>query len=240
MPQAKAIIRLLVCECRPTSRSLGLRFFNRVRALNESILSVIKMKNGIKIIAALSMAFAGMMGTTALINNVAATTAVDCRCGKRLCDGRCRLAGRKSTCQSCDTQCGCGECRQCSCEFCKLELDISKVKKTCFKVEQKTICVPPVRLPWKKDCPPTTSKPKIVNVLKKHSYECPNCTCKWTLQKPEPPQVTAAGASMTNEIVTASPTSGFVVSPAYNASQEVKPWHPEPQVVYGPPSSNRR
>ena len=211
---------------------------NRTNRINTS---VTKMKNGIKIIAALSLAFAGMLGTTALINNVAATTAVDCGCGKRFCDGRCRLAGRKSTCQTCHTQCGCVECPQCACEICNLEVDQGKVKKTCFKVEQKTICIPPVRRPWQRDCPPTTSRTKTIKVLKKHSYECPSCTYKWTVQKCETPTAAASGASTANEIATTTFTDlGDMVTPAYNVSDEKKPWHPAPPIAYGPKSSNQR
>ncbi len=100
------------------------------------------------------------------------------------------------TCQTCETgtsgkRCGaCGKrrrpkkCPQCECDFCLLELDCGKEKRTCFKTEQKLICVPPVRLPWKKCCPPGVSKTKTVKVLKTHTYECPSCSYKWTVQEP--------------------------------------------------------
>ncbi len=215
--------------------------FNQTRARYESIHRVIIMKNGMKIIAALSMAFAGMLGTSAMVNHVAATTAIECGCGKRLCDGRCRLLHRKSTCQTCDTQCGCVECPQCACEVCKLEVDNSKIKKTCFQVEQKTICVPPVRLPWKKDCPPVTSKTKTVNVLKTHSYECPNCTYKWTLQKPVVMETSDQGAAPTKEVVTAPPAdSSFLVTSPGVATQNVSSPAPLPGLIYGSSTSNRR
>lgn len=155
------------------------------------------MKNGIKLFAALSFAFTSMIGTSAMVNHVAATTAIQCDCGKSNCNSGCRLR-QKRTCRSCDTQCGCVQCPQCEGEICKLELDKSDVKKTCFKVEQKAVCVPAVRLPWKKCCPPGTSKTRTINVLKKHSYKCPNCAYQWKLHEPEicdpPPSVQPAAA----------------------------------------------
>ena len=142
------------------------------------------MKNGIKIVAALSIAFAGMLCTDVLVNQVAATTVVDCGCGKRACDGGCRLLHKRSRCVTCETQCGCVECPSCECDICQLDVKEIKVKKSCFKVEQKVICIPKVRLPWKKDCPPMTSKTKTINTLKKHTYECPSCEYKWSVVKP--------------------------------------------------------
>jgi hypothetical protein len=64
-------------------------------------------------------------------------------------------------------------------------LEYTKEKKTCFKIEQKLVCVPKVRLPWKKDCPPGISKTRTVTVLKKHSYECEQCGYKWSVLDPE-------------------------------------------------------
>ncbi len=129
----------------------------------------------------MAIAFAGMSGTTVLVSHVAATTTMQqCGCGQNQCDGGCRFSRRAK--RSCKT---CVQCPQCDGEMCKLELDNSKVKKTCFKVEQKAVCIPPVRMPWMKCCPPGTSKTRTINVLKKHSYECPNCSYKWTLQEPD-------------------------------------------------------
>lgn len=211
------------------------------------------MKNGIKIFAALLMAFAGISGTNTLVNHVAATTVIDCGCGKRLCDGRCRIAHRKSTCQACNTQCGSVACPQCECEVCCLEVENTKVKKTCFKVEQKTICIPPVRFPWN-SCPPTTARTKTVNVLKKDSYECPKCTYQWTLQKSEVAQPAAETSTATTaETVTAAATaipksgpvtaslsdSSFLIT-GYDPSTKVQPTPPQPSRAFGPPTSNEQ
>jgi hypothetical protein len=142
------------------------------------------MKNGIKIIAAFALAFSGLLGGSAMVNHVVASTAIQCGCGNSSCHGGCRLRQRNA-CQTCQTDCGCVACPQCDQETCKLELDKSKVKKTCFKVEQKTICIPKVRMPWQACCPPSSSKTRSITVLKKHTYECPDCSYKWTVQKPE-------------------------------------------------------
>ena len=138
------------------------------------------------------MVFSVMVGTNTAINHVAARTVTQCDCGNSSCQGGCSLLARhkaKRACRSCDNNCGCVQCPSCEDQICRLELDQSKVKKTCFKVEQKPICIPPVRFPWQRDCPPGISKTKLVKVLSKHTYECPNCTYKWVLQECEPPQV---------------------------------------------------
>ncbi|MEL7496782.1 MAG: hypothetical protein AAFN77_04185 [Planctomycetota bacterium] len=109
-----------------------------------------------------------------------------CDCGQPTCH-RCRLRGRlggAGGCSDCGTDCGCVECPRCDGDVCRLELDLSKKKKSCFKVEQETVCIPPVRFPWQ-TCPPATSKTRLVTRLKVHTFECPNCAYKWKLQLPE-------------------------------------------------------
>lgn len=95
-----------------------------------------------------------------------------CGCGKK-------VAPRKCGCRKRDSSPGCG------CEYCELEAKKGEVEKTGFKVEQKEICVPPVRLPWKKCCPPTRTKVRTVNVLKKDKYKVPQCQYKWKVHEPE-------------------------------------------------------
>jgi uncharacterized low-complexity protein len=36
-------------------------------------------------------------------------------------------------------------------------------------------------LPWQKCCPPSVSKTRLVNRLKKHTYECETCKYKWSV-----------------------------------------------------------
>lgn len=185
------------------------------------------MKNGIKFIAAMSLAFAGMVGTTATVNHVVATTVTQCGCGNASCQGGCRA--RKNR-RPGNTDCGCTQCPQCEGEMCKLELDKSKIKKTCFKVEQKAICIPPVRLPWKKTCPPGVSKTKTVNKLITHSYECPNCSYQWTLQEPEIAKEPTAAAQF-------EPIPVYENSyPNQIAPNQAPPWSARgPQMVPGQP-----
>lgn len=183
------------------------------------------MKNGIRIIAALSMVFSAMIGTNVAIKNVAARTVTQCGCGNASCDGGCGILSRhrqKKACRNCNSDCGCVQCPSCADEICKLELDQSKVKKTCFKVEQKPICVPPVRFPWMKSCPPGTSKTKLVKVLSTHSFECPNCAYKWKLQECEPLQeATPTPAATEQATVIPAPPIYEVRHPNQN-----QPWRP--------------
>ena len=120
------------------------------------------------------------------------------------------------------TACGCGEsgcrscklkrvrkvrtpltrsCPQCDCDFCELKVSKTKDKKKCFEVKQKEVCIPPVRLPWKKCCPPTKAKVRVVNVLKSKTYECPGCKYEWKVHEPEVPK-SASESSKSSDGVT--------------------------------------
>lgn len=79
-------------------------------------------------------------------------------------------------------------CPSCDCDFCELKVDKTEEEKTCFEVKQKEVCIPAVTLPWKKNCPPTKSKVRVVNVLGKKKYKCPACKYKWSVYEPEAPQ----------------------------------------------------
>ena len=98
--------------------------------------------------------------------------------------------GCKSSCGR-KSSCGCKSCRkkkacpQCDCQYCELDVKKGEVEKSSYKVEQKEVCVPAVRLPWKKNCPPKRSRVRTVNVLKKHKYKCPQCQYKWSVHEPE-------------------------------------------------------
>ena len=91
----------------------------------------------------------------------------------------------------CKSSCGCKKSclkkasPQCDCQYCELDVKKGEVAKSSFKVEQKEVCVPAVRLPWKKNCPPTKSKVRTINVLKKHKYKVPKCEYKWSVHEPE-------------------------------------------------------
>ena len=105
-------------------------------------------------------------------------SATSCGCST----GGCKSGGCRSGCKSCFKK---KACPQCDCQFCELDVKKGEVEKSSFKVEQKEVCVPAVRLPWKRNCPPTRSKVRTVNVLKKHKYKCPQCEYKWSVHGPE-------------------------------------------------------
>ncbi len=134
-----------------------------------------------------------------------ATTSL-CGCGKSKCScrkARPKLIRPRTT-----------ACPQCDCDFCELKVSNTTEKKKCFVVKQKEVCVPPVRLPWKKDCPPTKAKVRVVNVLGSKSYECPKCKYEWNVFEPEAAQnlnsgeasaPTASDTSAISEVEAAAP-----------------------------------
>lgn len=94
----------------------------------------------------------------------------------------------KPNCTSCD------HCPRCKTR-CRAEVTKEDVKKHCFEVECKTICIPKVTFPWQLhklvgknccqdscSCPPPAkcAKTRKVHVLVKHEYTCPECKYKWT------------------------------------------------------------
>ena len=90
---------------------------------------------------------------------------------------------------------GCGaKCP--SCDYtCEMTVDNSPVKKHCWRVEYKPVCIPKVTFPWQRGCDSCgksgkggkgcagcngCAKVKYVKVLVKEEYECPSCKCKFT------------------------------------------------------------
>lgn len=78
----------------------------------------------------------------------------------------------------------CGNSNYCSqgCKSCRLYVETLKVKKHCYNIECKEICIPPVRFPWQKCCELKCGKIKTVRVLKKHNYTCDKCGYKWVVE----------------------------------------------------------
>jgi len=79
------------------------------------------------------------------------------------------------------------------CPHCLLTIDKKKIKKHCYDVQCKKICIPRISFPWQKGCengcdlpcsccptPPNGAKTRTVRVLKKFEYECERCQYKWT------------------------------------------------------------
>ena len=95
-----------------------------------------------------------------------------CRCKRLGCQGECEVAvAPTSMFQSCEG------------DFCKLSIKKGKETKTCFKTEQVPVCIPAVRLPWQKCCPPSKSRTRLVTKLKTEKYECDSCTYKWDVEE---------------------------------------------------------
>lgn len=117
--------------------------------------------------------------STEYLPAVSPTVVAPCGCGKKNCGCKLRRPNLLKSTRSCP---------QCDCDFCELKVSKSKEEKTCFEVKQKEVCIPAVRLPWKKNCPPTRSKVRVVNVLSKKKYECPSCKYEWNVYEPEVPE----------------------------------------------------
>ena len=118
--------------------------------------------------------------------------APSCGCSSCARGGCTSCLKKKKTCPSCD------------CPYCELEVKKGEVEKSSYKTEQKEVCIPAVRLPWKKNCPPKRSKVRTVNVLKKHKYKCPKCEYKWSVHEPEDFEPTPAKSSAASEPVKSS------------------------------------
>lgn len=119
------------------------------------------------------------------------TPVASCGCNKKA------VIARKPRCKSCRSK---KSCPQCDCQFCELDVKKGEVEKSSYKVEQKEVCVPAVRLPWKRNCPPKRSKVRTVNTLKKHKYKCPKCEYKWSVHEPEDFDSSAGSEEAKNEV----------------------------------------
>lgn len=88
-------------------------------------------------------------------------------------------------CQSCQSCRGRQAKAQCDCLYCELKTKEIEVEKKRFAIEQKEVCIPEVRLPWKRACPPKRSRVRTVNVLKTEKYKGKTCEYKWSVHEPE-------------------------------------------------------
>ena len=143
--------------------------------------------------------------------------AASCGCGKKSCLGKrgckgCALLKKKS-------------CPQCDCDFCELKVSKTKDKKKCFEVEQKEVCIPAVRLPWQKNCPPKRSKVRVINVLKSKTYECPGCKYEWKVYEPEVPKSPSESSSASPSGSSSKPAANSAVDEASKV-EEVDPVDP--------------
>ncbi len=142
--------------------------------------------------------------------------AADCQCG----NVGCQSCGpvRHQACATCDAGC-------------ELEIKEEKVKKTCFEVEKKTICIPSVQLPFGLCCKPLFARSKTIKVLKTKTYECPTTKYIWSKAEPKVVEcetvVPAAIAPMTGAVapaeVHAEPTLVEPPVPAETAAEAAVP-----------------
>ncbi len=88
------------------------------------------------------------------------------------------LCGCKS--QGCADPSVCG----CSQKVCCPHVETEKIKKQCYEVGCKQICIPPVQCPCSKCCQSGCARVKNIHVLKKREYECgEKCVVKWKLEE---------------------------------------------------------
>lgn len=134
-------------------------------------------------IAASFVFIAGLFATAVV------TAAPQCQCGKRHSCLQCRRGSECVECPSCQ-----GEFCPPPQEYCELEVSQGKEERTCYEIDQKTICIPKVVPPWRQDCcEPVCAEARSVKILKTKKYECPICEYKWTVRKPELPQYLLPG-----------------------------------------------
>lgn len=134
----------------------------------------------------------------------------------------CDCQACSSACQTEEIICGCGQCQagcfdkcprprrrlldRCDCpecgnqfevpqEYCDFKVTDSTEERTCFKTEQKTVCIPPVTFPWQKCGPVRCAKTRSVKVLTTHKFKCPVCKYSWEVKKCEVAQATVEQAA---------------------------------------------
>ncbi|MBW3539513.1 MAG: hypothetical protein KY476_04520 [Planctomycetes bacterium] len=103
---------------------------------------------------------------------------------------------------SATSACGdCAGCPPCAAKICRPEVKTEKLKKTCYNVECKPICVPDITFPWEKpqvECgcagcvggegacegwQPRCGRVKYVKVFEKDSIEIgETCVCEWKIE----------------------------------------------------------
>ncbi len=150
-----------------------------------------------------------------------------CDCGQPTCNSCCQqvescgceITGCRGGCLGKRVR-GCDRCPNCNAEVCVSESKIEKEKRSCWKTEQKVICIPKIRFPWQKCDGPKCGKTKTITVLKKHSYECEVCRHEWKILKPELP-ATPVDAKKTTVVPIVQP--GFQTAQPFNALPPTAP-----------------
>ena len=72
------------------------------------------------------------------------------------------------------------DCPECGHKICHPVPTVTKVKKHCFEVQCKDICIPGIKGPHRPCCEePPCGRVRTVKVLKKVEFECEQCGYKW-------------------------------------------------------------
>ena len=148
-----------------------------------------------------------------------------CDCRQESCT-KCRPRRRACRCKQAGCQGGCEVVpavtpgfQSCEGDFCKLSIKKGKEKKSCFKTEQETICIPAVRLPWQDCCPPSKSRTRLVTRLKTEKQEVESCSYKWEVEETNdcgcgaPTNAMSAKAEQTQQTIEGSVEAEPVAEP---------------------------
>ena len=72
--------------------------------------------------------------------------------------------------------------KDCCAKDCCAEVVTKKDRQSCWDVECKEVCVPPVRLPWFGSCLQVCGRVRAVHVLKKHEREVDKKETQWSVK----------------------------------------------------------
>lgn len=92
---------------------------------------------------------------------------------------QCQCQAENCSCGQADCNNECQSCPQCHNDDCVLRIKKVCDEQSCYKTEQKVVCVPKIHWPWNQDCEPIRSKSRTVKVLKEHFYKCERCAYEW-------------------------------------------------------------
>ncbi len=164
-----------------------------------------------------------LVGTALILGvSMAAPGAASAQC----CGGATGATGGCAT--GCASGCGggcagglrgrlCQRCPQCNEEVCVLKCEQGTQDVSCYEIDYKTVCIPKVNPPWRRNCQPQCAEARSVKVLKKKSVECPACKYSWEVVKPELPQISGASGQIRPGMAQPANISGYRVPSPTNA-----------------------
>lgn len=116
----------------------------------------------------------------------------------------------------------------CCHHVCKLAVEKTKEKQSCWKVVREPICIPRIRFPWQKCDTPLCARIKYVNVLKEHEYECAVCHYQWS------PECACCGENASRRGSCPPPSDGL--SERQGNPQALQPTRPPTPAAAGRPA----